>query len=124
VASFVQTGDNDILFENGRMRIVRGAEEKAQKIKNRLQLFRGEWFLDTRIGVPHFEHVFVKAPDLEVIKRIFRRAIMSVEGIEDVLDVEVRLNADRTFSYAFRAVDDEGTFITGGAGSPFIVKDT
>jgi hypothetical protein len=123
VASFAQTGDNDLFFENGRLRLIRGAEEKAQKIRNRLQLFRGEWFLDVRVGVPYFASVFIKAPDLELVKRIFRRAIMSVEGVADVLDVVVKLNPDRSLDYAFRAVDDEGTEISGGAGQPFIVRE-
>lgn len=107
---------------NGRASIVTGATEKAQKITNRLRFFEGEWFLDTRLGVPYYRVVLIKNPDLEIVKRLLRRAILSVPGIADVVELALTLDAaTRNLDYEFRAVDDEGVLIEGGSKDPFIV---
>lgn len=122
MSSFLQTSDGDISVANGRASIVTGATEKAQKIRGRLRLFQGEWFLDTRIGVPYYTVVLIKNPDLEIIKRLYRRVVMSVPGIADVQELDLVWNrVDRSLAYSLRAVDDEGTPISGGSGVPFIV---
>ncbi len=116
-------GDLDIT--GGRFTLISGAEEKAQKITNALELARGEWFLDIREGVPYFEAILgARNPDLEIVKRIFRRTILSVEGIVDVLDLVLTLGADRELAYSWIAIDDEGTQISGGIGAPFIVEES
>lgn len=123
MASFAQTTDGDLALTNGRLTVVSGATEKAQKIQNRFRLFVGEWFLDTRLGVPWFSVVFVKNPDLELIKRLFRRVILSVPGIADVEEISVVWDREaRALSYEYRAIDDEGTPIEGGSLQPFIVR--
>lgn len=121
MASLAQTPDGDIEIEVGRTRIVTGPEEKAQKIRSRFRLFEGEWFLDTRIGVPWFRVVFeVKNPDLDIIKRLFRWVILSVPGIVDVEELNVAWDKKtRELTYSWRATDDEGTPITG-TGDLFI----
>lgn len=123
MSSFAQTPDGDLALTVGRLTIIRGKEEKAQKIKNRLKLFLGEWFLDTRVGVPWFQVVFVKNPDLEVVKSLFRRVILSVEGMVDVEEVSLVWDRQaRTLSYEWRAIDDEGQEINGADERPFIVE--
>lgn len=123
MASFaLDPATGDLQIVNGRFRKITGAEEKAQKINARLDLFLGEWFLDTRVGVPWYELVLVKNPDLEVVRQVFRRVINSVEGIAEVVDVTLVFDREkRELSYEYEALDDEGTRITGGSQEPFIV---
>jgi hypothetical protein len=123
VASFAQTGDGDLALTNGRLSLVTGTTEKGQKLFNRLRLFEGEWFLDTRVGVPWFEIVLVKSPDLEVVKRLLRRVILDTPGIVDVTELNVSFDrGERVLTYEFTALDDEGVQIEGGSGTPFIVE--
>ena len=124
MTSLLQTVDGDIAIVDGRLKLVTGADEKAQKIKNRLRLFRGEWFLDTRLGTPWYKVVFVKNPDLDLIRRLFRKVILSVEGVSDVQTLDLQWDrAARTLSYSFEAVADDGTPIVGSSEQPFIIKD-
>lgn len=112
----------DLSFSNGRAVIISGAAEKAQKIKNRLSLFLGEWFIDTRVGMPWYQTVLVKNPNLQIIQQLFRSVILGVEGIAYVEAVEVIYDpALRTLSYTFAAIDDDGVKISGGSGQSFIV---
>lgn len=127
MTAFLQTSDGDLALSTGvtpgRFTLIDGDDEKAQKIANRLDLFVGEWFLDLREGVPYYEAILgQKNPRLELIKRIFRRAIMSVEGIADVDIVMTFDKSARELDWSATATTDEGVEISGGLGKPFIVE--
>jgi len=95
------------------------------KLKHRFQFFKGEWFLDTRIGVPYFEVVYVKNPDIELIRRVIRRIILSCPPIVDVKKVDVfYLPKLRTCAFEFQAVAADGQIVAGGPGLPYIVSDS
>ncbi len=122
MTALLQTSDGDIDITNGRMSLVTGAEEKRQKIENRLELGKGEWFLDTREGTPWLQSILgSKNPDLSIPGRVLRSVIVSVEGIVDATVLLDPLGPDRTLTGTWVAIDDEGTPITGGIGIPFIV---
>ncbi len=94
----------------------------AVKLKHRLQFFLGEWFLDTRLGVPYFSVVFVKNPKIEVIRRMFRRIILSCPPITEVPKLDIfYLSSERKLIYEFVATAADGRTITGGSGQDFIV---
>ncbi len=124
MATLAQTTENDLEIVNGQLRIQRDvSEEAAIVLRNKFLLVKGEWFLDTRVGVPYIAYVFVKNPDLLVIRQVFREVILSTQGVKDLL--ELRLEFDRSLrklTFTFRAVADNGRIITGGSGQPFIVE--
>lgn len=123
MTTLAQGPDGDLALTDGRLTKLSGPYEKAQKILNRLRLFKGEWFLDTRVGVPYFSVVLIKNPDLDIVKRLFRRVVLSVPGIVEMPDIQITWDTKaRTLAYTFRAIDDEGNVIEGGPGDPFIVK--
>jgi hypothetical protein len=120
VTTLLQAADGDIDITNGRASLVTGLVEKSQKINNRLGLFRGEWFLDTRVGTLWWERILgIKQPDLRLVQRVLRSAILSVPGIVDVVEEEISF-ASRRLEYSYVAVDDEGTLIEGGVGPSYI----
>ncbi len=120
MTTFLQTSEGDIDVTNGRLTLLTGIEEKAQKINNRLGLFRGEWFLDQRVGTLWWERILgIKNPDLLVVKRVLRAGILSVPGIVDVQGEEVSF-VNRQFFYGYVAIDDEGNQIPGGVGEPYV----
>lgn len=125
MSTFAQTTDNDLALALGQLVLVTDvASEAAIVIKNRFKFVRGEYFLDTRIGVPYFGTVFVKNPNVLLVRRVFRDVIMSVQGIKSIIDLSVSLNAKtRKLTFTFRALADNGKIITGGSGQPFIVED-
>jgi hypothetical protein len=63
---------------------VTGADAVAQHLKIRLRFIEGEWFLDTRIGIPYISQIWVKNPNLAAIQAVFRRAIVSTPGVESL----------------------------------------
>lgn len=80
-----------ILDSSGDLILIDNAERVAQQIKITLLLFKGEWFLNTAAGMPYFEEILVKNPNLAHVKQKIYKAIMSVLGVTsvDYLDLAV-----------------------------------
>jgi hypothetical protein len=126
VSSLLQTtqGDLDITTNPGRLTL---SDDKAtcaaQKLRNRLLFFKNEWFLDTRLGVPWFQSILVKAPDLPLIEQILRQVILSVPSITGIVSfIMAYVPRARSIAYSFEAQCETGQTIQGGSGLPFIVK--
>lgn len=98
------------------------AQACAIKLADRFKLWLGEWFLDTRQGVPYVQTVFVKRPSLNAIRQLFRTIILTTPPIVSCDDLSLNFDrARRSLSYQFRATLNNGAVITGGSGQPFIV---
>lgn len=95
----------------------------AQRLECKFRQFRGEWFLDTRIGVPYYESIYVKKPNLQLVRRIFRRVILTEAVVATIEELNVKL-VGRELQFDFRAVTQSGAVIVGGSGTPFIIEDT
>ena len=120
-----RTDDTDLLLdENKRLVIERDpVVAAAYKLRNRLQFFKGEWFLDTRVGVPYYDEVFIKNPSLAIIRRLVRRIILSCPPIVAVRKLDMFfLRKERALVYNFEATAEDGRTVSGGSGQPFIVS--
>lgn len=118
--------NNDLSLLEGQLVLQTDAgEEAATFLQGAFQIVLGEWFADTRIGVPYFGVVLVKNPDIGVVRQLFRAVILSAPRVVDVLKLEITLNKrTRRADFVFRALADSGQVITGGTGVPFIVEVT
>lgn len=123
MSTFFPSDGGDLLIQNGNLvlekdEVIAG----AIKLKNRFQFFQGEWFLDTRVGIPYFSLVFIKNPSIEVIKRLFRNVILETPPIVSVEQLDVYyVPGDRLLAFEFSCTASDGVIITGGSGQPFLV---
>lgn len=102
-------------------RLIYGAECIIQRIRMRFRWFLGEWFLDLREGVPYFQDILVKNPDLNLIQFIFRRVLTLTPGIKSVQSFDlVHDKSSRNLSVSFVATLVDGGIITAES-EPFIV---
>lgn len=126
MSTFQQESDRDLSVVNGQLVLVQDqATAIAIKLRNRFLFVKGEYWLDTRIGVPYRELIWVKNPDLLLIKSLFRQVILSVPGVASVPLLDIAFDrAARILTFNFSAVTDDGATITGGSDTPFIVGNT
>lgn len=81
--------------------------EIRQKIAVRLRFFRGEWFLDQNIGMPYFQNILVKNPNLPMIQSLYREAIVTVPGVSDVKNFTYTFDGKiRRLSLDFQVITD------------------
>jgi len=67
-------------------------ESIRQAVRVRLLWFWGEWRFAVEFGVPYFENILVKNPNIEQIRRIVRDEAMSVDGVLDVRNITVTIS--------------------------------
>lgn len=88
-------GLDDIQIEGGDLALVSGADALAQRLTEKLRLFRGEWFLDTRIGVPWFRDVLgSKSPRGEVVQGAIRQPILDDDEVIEITRFEIDFDGD------------------------------
>ena len=73
---------HDMTFGQGVANYARDDEATAQKVKTRLLLLKGEWFLDTDAGVPHLQQIMVRPSNLPLAEAIIKQTILETEGVE------------------------------------------
>jgi len=99
------------------------ANEVAQSIRNRLLMYRGEWFYDLDEGIPYFEEVLRKAPDFSLIDQIFRQAISETPGVQTVTRLRFRLDrVSRCLNIFFDALLDNGESLNESNFGRFVVN--
>lgn len=99
-----------VLDGTGNIKTIGSADAPAllsQRIKHRLQTFRGECFLDRSVGVPYFSEVLKKNPDLGRIRSLFASIIKGVTGVVKILSLVLDFEqATRRLSVTFRVQGD------------------
>ena len=82
-----------------------------QAIRIRLLWFFQEWRFAPSLGVPYWEEVLIKNPNISRIRSIMRGQIMSVEQVRDVRNLRIDVSSQtRIARISFEAVTDEETF--------------
>lgn len=123
MATFARTLTGDLDTSSHNLVLVTDLVQCAAiALADRLALGLGEWFLDSRLGVPYLQVLGVKNPDLNAIRAMFRAIILATPTIVEVVELQTVFDkSKRTFSYGFRARCDTGATIVGGPGAPFLV---
>jgi hypothetical protein len=82
-----------------------------QAVQIRLRWLFGEWRFTPEAGVPYFERIMVKKPDIEGVKQILRTEIMAVDGMTDVKNLEVSIDSkSRVATITFDGTADGENF--------------
>ncbi len=83
-----------------------------QRISQVLKTIAGEWFLDLDFGLPYFEQVLVKNPNLPSVQDLFRRALLSVKGVSSVERLTLSLDTtQRTLTVSWVVLTDLGLLV-------------
>ena len=74
----------------------------SQSITVRLKWFFKEWRFNKELGVPYFEEILVKNPSELKVKQIIRDEVLSVEEVEEISDIELTVQPNRTALITFK----------------------
>lgn len=83
---------NDLeLTDDGNLRLVYDAEAIGQHARQRLSLFRGEWFLDAEEGVDWFGDVLGGREDrIAIGEAMVKAAILATPGVSEIEEISTR----------------------------------
>lgn len=122
IVSLLETLDHDWALVDMTLSLCSDARAVSQHVEARLRLFLGEWFLDQREGVPYFSDVFVKNPDIPLVKSLLTGVVEDTPGVTQLTDVEFTYDKEnRTLYMAIRFDTDTGVSVT--LDSSFILGD-
>lgn len=100
------------LVVTGDVHAVSGRQAVAQAIGIRLKTYRGEWFLDTARGVPWFDEIMSKDPNLVATGETLRREVSGTAGVLEVVAFSVALDrTTRTLSGSYTVTTDLGELV-------------
>lgn len=108
VTDFGLDADGDMCADALGLAMTGDAPGIRQQVQLRLGFFRGEWFLDDDRGIPWFDRILIKNPDLVDAQDIFRTAILSVRGVLDVQYLNLSYTGRRQAALDFKASTDLG----------------
>ena len=105
--------DGDLTISGLDLQFVDGGQAVAQRLTQKLKLFRGEWFLDRRAGVPYFRDIIgQKTARSGVISTIIKRVIQDDPDVERLESFELDFEGvDRQLQIEFRARLTDGAVI-------------
>lgn len=103
----------DVVLDGADLALVSDGESIAQAVRARLRLFLGEWFADLSVGVPYFQSILVKNPNLVTVRAAIRQAIEQTPGIAEIASFSMTFDAGtRVLSVSFSATSDTGELVT------------
>jgi hypothetical protein len=83
--------NHDWTFGSGFANYATGSDAVRQCVQTILLSFRFNWFLDEDHGINWFAY-FVKNPDVQIMEDDIKRHILDVEGVAELLDLQLQLN--------------------------------
>lgn len=84
---------HELVKTAGNLTLVRKSPEVRQKLKCGYQFFLGEWFLDTTLGVPYYQLILVKNPNMDLVNSTLMSVALKTPGMLELRGF--RLNYDR-----------------------------
>jgi hypothetical protein len=92
-----------------------GTHPILQSILQRLRMFRGEWFLNTSLGMPYYQQILIKRPNRAVVDLAIQSTILATPGVARLTNYSATfIQANRIASIAFRASTRAGTIAYDG----------
>lgn len=110
MASIAIDSTNDILITNNELTLITGVDEVAQVLRQKLRVFQGEWFLDTREGIPYFQEILKKNPNPVTVDSLFKKEILNSPGIIELQSFTLDI-VGRTLSLKFTALTIYGILL-------------
>ena len=93
-----------------------------QKLAARFKFFLGAWFLNLNAGAPYFRDLFVKNPNLDLVRSMFLRLVRETPGVLDVPSFSLVYDARaRTVAFNFQARVEGGDIVIKPEDRDFIL---
>ena len=88
-----QGADHDIWFDAGVLQMCEDGEVVAQRVRQHIEFYQGEWGLNTEAGVPWFQFIYVEPFEQSTAEAILKAAILDVPGVAEILEFDVSIDA-------------------------------
>jgi len=99
----------DLLIENQDIQTVTGIDGIKQHLRQRYQMFKGEYFYDKTRGIPYHDDLFVKSPNPIIVDTVFKKVTLDTPGIVELLKFDLDFDGTtRELNINLKAKTDVG----------------
>lgn len=110
---FLDPVTGDLALTAGDLTLVADISAIRQEAEIRMRFFLAEWFLDQTVGIPYFQNILVKAPNLDAIESVFRSEVLATVGIKSITKFDLDFNrSQRKLNINWQADTDLNELIT------------
>ena len=97
----LDTTSHDLLIDSFDLQLSKDLDAVDQSLRTRLQIFLGEWFLNIEDGIPFYNDIFIKNPNIPHIESILKSRILETEDVIELLSFDTEFS-NRTLSVSFK----------------------
>ena len=102
----------DLLLQDGDLAVLNHdfqlCDDHNQAIKQaitiRLKTLAGEWFLDTRLGLPYLTQILGQKKKTRLLERLIKDELQSLADIKTIIDFDYELQPERCLVLKFKAI--------------------
>ena len=103
----------DIDLTGNTLNIIENTDEIDQYIRTLLNIRKGEWFLDTNLGLNH-ENLFAKIPNEELTRLDVIEALRQELRVDEIGDISIDFNrVDRLIIIDYTITTINGDIVNG-----------
>lgn len=89
----IDQASNDLyLGQDGNLATVVNGEAVGQHVRQRLQTYSGEWFLDINVGVPWLEEILGFKYDPALAESVVKAEILGTDNVTAITSFSVGVN--------------------------------
>jgi hypothetical protein len=86
---YLDSTNKDIEVQNLDLRLTTTQTEFiAQKIETVLLTFLREWWLNRTLGLPWFESILIKNPNIDLVNSLIQNEVLEIEEVIEIVDYE------------------------------------
>jgi hypothetical protein len=112
IRALLLDADNNLVVTAGRPELASDTAAIAQAIRLRLQMLKGEWYLDESAGLPYFQEILVKNPNTAQIRKVIAERIEGTLGVSTLESLDLVFDRTaRTLTVTFEVSTDTGELV-------------
>lgn len=101
---------NNLEITNSDLTLVSGSVYVANKIRIALRTFKTEWYLNINAGLPYYEEIFIKNPNVDFIADLYQSEILKIKEVKELTEFELTLE-NRKMTITFTAILQSGEIL-------------
>lgn len=102
----------DLEIKDFDLKLTDDKQTLKQSILQHLKVFKGDWFLDVDKGLPYYQDILGQRNSIDSVRAIFIEGVKSVDGVKEIVDLELNLNGkNRSLDVKISVLDEYDNLI-------------
>lgn len=107
---YIDPATDDIAHRNGLIRYTTSGNETAQRVITRIRRLKGEWFINTEVGMPYIQDILGKR-DINYFKLLLRKEILNTDGVQSINNFRLSFNSKTGLISVYVEIKVNGQYI-------------